>query len=154
MLEGSHQTAGDIMTRNVVTVFAHTSLRYAAKLMIEQRISGIPVIDAERHVVGVVSENDLLKWSEEPGEKQVRWLDMLAEGSPLSPDFLDMIRVEHEKVRGVMTTEVVSVKEDTPVADIAKLMVDKSVKRVPVVRDGKLAGIVTRSDLVRVLAQG
>jgi CBS domain-containing protein len=154
MLESSRLTAGDIMTHDVVAVFPHTSLRYVAKLLAEHRISGVPVIDDDRHVVGIVSENDLLQWSDEPGEKQAWWLDMLAEGFELAPDFLDVIQSEREKVRRVMKTEITTVAENTTVGEVAKLLVAKSIKRVPVLRDSRLVGIVSRGDLVRVLAQG
>ena len=154
MLEGSRLTARDIMTRDVVTVFPHTSLRYVAKLLAGRHISGVPVVDDDGQVVGIVSENDLLQWSDQPGEKQAWWLNMLADGFELSADFLDVIQSEREKVRGVMKTDVATVTEDTPATDIAKLIVAKSVKRVPVVRNGKLVGIVSRADLVRALAQG
>ena len=154
MLESSRLTAGDIMTHDVVTVFPHTSLRYVAKLLAEHRISGVPVIDDDRHVVGIVSENDLLQWSDEPGEKQAWWLDMLAEGFELAPDFLDVVQSEREKVRRVMKTEITTVAENTTVGEVAKLLVAKSIKRVPVLRDSRLVGIVSRGDLVRVLAQG
>jgi CBS domain-containing protein len=154
MLEASKLTAGDIMTRDVITVFPHTSLRYVAKLLAENHLSGLPVVDDAHHVVGIVTENDLLKWSDEPGEKQTWWLDMLAEGSQLAPDFLDLIRVEGEKVRTVMKTDVATITESLSVTDIAKLMVAKSIKRVPVLRDSKLVGVVSRADLVRAFAQG
>ena len=142
------------MTRDVVTVFPHTSLRYVAKLLAERDISGMPVVDEDRHVVGMVSENDLLKWSDTPGEKQAWWLNMLAEGFELAPDFLDVIQSEREKVRGVMKTEIAAVAEDTPLSDIAKLFVARSIKRAPVLHDGKLVGVVSRADLVQALAQG
>ncbi len=154
MLEDSRLTAADVMTRDVVTVFPHTSIRYVAKLLSERHISGIPVVDDDHRVVGIVTENDLLSWSDAPGEKQAWWLDMLAEGFELSPDFLDVIQAEREKVRGVMKTDIVSVGETASVGDIARLMIEKSVKRVPVLRDGKLVGIVSRADLVRAVANG
>jgi CBS-domain-containing membrane protein len=154
MLEQSNLTAREVMTRDVITVFPHTSIRYVAKLLIEHHISGVPVVDDDHRLVGMVSENDLLNWSDEPSEKQAWWLNMLAEGSELSPDFLDVVRCEREKVRTVMKTDVATVSETTPVAEIAKLLVSNSIKRVPVVKDRKLSGIVSRTDLVRVLANG
>jgi CBS domain-containing protein len=152
MLEGSKLTAGDIMTREVVTVSPYTSLRYVAKLLAERRISGVPVVDDDRHVVGIVSENDLLQWSDAPPEKQAWWLNMLAEGFELSPDFLDVVQSEREMVARVMRTDIATAAEDTPLAEIAKLITAKSIKRVPVLRDGTLVGIVSRADLVRALA--
>ncbi|MDB5395532.1 MAG: putative signal-transduction protein with domain [Rhodospirillales bacterium] len=154
MLEGSKLTAGEIMTLEVISVLPHTSIRYVAKLLVEHHISGLPVLDEDQRLVGMVTENDLLQWSDELSGKQAWWLDMLAEGHGLASDFLDLVRVEGEKVRRVMTTDVSTITETMPVAEIAKLMVAKAIKRVPVLRDGKLVGIVSRADLVRALAQG
>ena len=152
MLEGSKLTAADVMTRDVVTVFPYTSLRSVAKLLAERKISGVPVVDDDRHVVGIVSENDLLQWSDAPPEQQAWWLNMLAEGFELSPDFLDVVQSDREMVRRVMKTDIATVTADTPLAEIAKLISTKGIKRVPVVRDGTLVGIVSRADLVRALA--
>jgi CBS domain-containing protein len=153
MLEGSNLTARDIMTRDVVTVFPHTSLRYVAKLLAQHHISGVPVVDDDHRLVGIVTENDLLQWSDEPSEKQAWWLNMLAEGFELAPDFLDLVRSEREKVRTVMKADVATVTEDMSVSDVAKLLVSKGIKRVPVVKDAKVVGIVTRADLVKALAK-
>ena len=152
MLEASNLTAREIMTRDVVTVFPHTSLRYVAKLLAEHHISGVPVVDDDHNLIGIVTENDLLQWSDEPSEKQAWWLNMLAEGFELAPEFLDIVRSEREKVRTVMKVDVATVAEEMPVADIAKLLIGKGIKRVPVVQGAKLVGIVTRADLVRALA--
>ena len=153
MLEESKLTASDVMMRDPITVTADTSLRHVAKLLARHRISGVPVVDANRHIVGIVTENDLMQWSDKPGEKQAWWLDMLAGGYDLSPAWLDAIQTEREIVRGVMSMDVVSVAEACPLSDVAKLLVAESIKRVPVVRDGELVGIVSRVDLVRALAQ-
>jgi CBS domain-containing protein len=153
MLEDSKLTAADIMTRDVCTVFPHTSLRYVARLLSDRRISGVPVVDEDGHVMGMVTENDLLRWSDKPGEKQAWWLDMLAEGFDLAPGFLDVVQSEHDKVRSAMSTEVAFVTEDAAVSDIARLIIASAVKRVPVLRDGRLVGIVSRGDLVRAMAQ-
>jgi len=152
MLEGSKLTAGDIMTRDVCTVFPHTSLRYVAKLLSERRISGVPVVDDHGRVVGIVTENDLLRWSDRPGEQQAWWLDMLADGFDTAPGFLDVVQSERDKVGGVMRTDITTVAEDASVADVARLIVAHSIKRVPVLRDGRLVGVVSRGDLVRDLA--
>lgn len=154
MLEGSKLTAADIMTREVATVLAHTSLIYVAKLLAHRRISGVPVVDEAGAVVGMVSEADLVRWHDHDADKQAWWLQMRAAGFNLEPGFLDYVRSEQEKVRTVMTHTVASVAPETPVAEIARLLVEKAIKRVPVLDDGKLVGIVSRSDLVRALAAG
>jgi CBS domain-containing protein len=153
MLETSTLTAGDLATRDVVTVHPHTSLLFAAKLMAKNRISGVPVVDEENRVVGMVSEGDLLGWRDEPSEKQAWWLNMLSEGFDLSPDFLDVVKSEREKVRNVMHSDVVTVDEQATAERVAKILIEHGIKRVPVVRDGRLVGIVSRADLVAALAK-
>ena len=153
MLEEAIFTAGDLMTRDVAVVGPETSLLDAVKLMAHRRISGVPVVDTSGAVVGMLSEGDLVRWHEGYTERQAHWLDMLADGFDLAPNFLAGIHEQRRKVKSVMGKSVVSVTEETPARDIASLMYSKNIKRVPVVRDGKLVGIVARSDLVRALAQ-
>ena len=151
MLDEALFTAGDLMTRDVAVVHPETSLLEAVKLMAQRRISGMPVVDDAGAVVGMLSEGDLVRWHEGCSERQARWLDMLAEGPDLASDFLEGIRAQRHKVRSVMAPGAATVVEDTPARDVARLMCDRNIKRVPVVRDGKLVGIVARSDLVRAL---
>lgn len=100
-----------------------------------------------------MSEGDLVRWHEGYSERQARWLDMLADGFELAPAFLEGIQEQQRKVRTVMSEGVITVTEETPAREVARLMYGKNIKRVPVVRDGKLVGIIARSDLVRALAQ-
>ncbi|HME24842.1 MAG TPA: CBS domain-containing protein [Acetobacteraceae bacterium] len=153
MLDEAVFTAGDLMTRDVAVVHPETSLLDAVKLMAQRRISGMPVVDDAGTIVGMISEGDLVRWHEGYTERQARWLDMLADGFELAPAFLHGIQEQHRKVKTVMAHGVTTVTEDTPARDIARLLYAKNIKRVPVVRDGKLVGIVARSDLVRALAQ-
>ena len=152
MLDEAVFTAGDLMTRDVAVVHPETSLLEAVKLMAQRRISGMPVLDSAGVIVGMISEGDLVRWHEGYSERQARWLDMLAEGFQLAPAFLEGIREQQRKVKSVMSPGAVTVTEDTPARDAAHLMYSKNIKRVPVLRDGKLVGIVARSDLVRALA--
>ncbi len=153
MLDEAIFTAGDLMTRDVAVVHPETSLLEAVKLMAQRHISGMPVVDDAGKIVAMMSEGDLVRWHEGYTERQMRWLDMLADGCQLAPDFLKGIQEQQRKVRTVMSAGVTAVTEDTPARDVAHLMYEKNIKRVPVVRDGKLVGIVARSDLVRALAQ-
>ena len=146
-------TAGDLMTRDVAVVHPEMSLLEAVKLMAQRRISGMPVVDDAGAIIGILSEGDLVRWHEGYTERQTRWLDMLAEGSDLAPMFLDGIREQHRKVKSVMAPGALTVTEDTSAREVAHLMYTNKIKRVPVLRDGKLVGIVARSDLVRALAQ-
>lgn len=153
MLEDGVYTASDLMTRDVAVVHPETSLREAVALMARRRISGMPVVDDSGAVIGMISEGDLVRWHEGYSERQARWLDMLADGFALAPAFLENIRSEKNRVRMVMSHGVTSVSEEMPAREIASLMHAKGIKRVPVLRDGKLVGIVARSDLVRALAR-
>ena len=153
MLDDAVFTAGDLMTRDVAVVHPETSLLDAVKLMAQRRISGMPVVDDVGTIVGMMSEGDLVRWHEGYTERQMRWLDMLAEGNELAPAFLEGIQEQHRKVKSVMAPGATTVTEEVPAREIAHLMYAKNIKRVPVVRDGKLVGIVARSDLVRALAQ-
>jgi len=153
MLDESVFTAGDLMTRDVAVVHPESTLLDAVKLMATRRISGVPVVDGEGSIVGMLTESDLVRWHEGYTERQARWLDMLANGLELAPAFVEGIREQFRKVKNVMTSGVTSVTEDVPAREVAHLMYTKNIKRVPVIRDGKLVGIVARSDLVRALAQ-
>lgn len=153
MFDEAVLTAGDIMTRDVAVVHPDTSLFQAVTLMAERRISGMPVLDNAGAIVGILSEGDLVRWHEGYTERQARWLDMLAEGMEIAPMFLQGIREQHRRVQSVMSPSAVTVTEDTSAREVAHLMHTHHIKRVPVLRDGRLVGIVARSDLVRALAQ-
>jgi signal-transduction protein with cAMP-binding, CBS, and nucleotidyltransferase domain len=101
----------------------------------------------------MLSEGDLVRWHEGYTERQARWLDMLADGFELAPAFLQGVQEQQRKVKSVMSPGVTAVSEVTPAREVASLMHAKNIKRVPVVRDGKVVGIVARSDLIRALAQ-
>jgi CBS domain-containing protein len=152
MLGEAVLTAGDLMTRDVAVVHPETSLLEAVKLMARRRISGMPVVDDAGTILGIISEGDLVRWHEGYSERQARWLDMLADGFELAPALLEGIQEQRRKVKSVMSSGVTTVTEETLARDVARLMYAAGIKRVPVVRDGKLVGIVARSDLVRALA--
>ena len=153
MLDEAVYTAGDLMTRDVAVVHPETSLLEAVQLLAQRHISGMPVMDDAGAVIGMMTEGDLIRWHEGFSERQARWLDMLAEGEELAAEFLEGIHEQYRKVKSVMSPSVAAVTEDTMARDVARLMYAKNIKRVPVLREGKLVGIVARSDLVRALAQ-
>jgi CBS domain-containing protein len=140
----------DVMTSEVISVDENATVAAIARLLAERGISAVPVVDKDNRVIGMVSEGDLLHRAE-TGTEQRRswWLDMMASTNKLADDY---IKSHSGKVKDVMTRVVISVTETTPVADIALLLETNRIKRVPVVRDGKLVGIVSRANLVRVLA--
>src|SRR5262245_55691974 len=142
--------AMDIMTSEVITVGEDATVPEAAKLMAERGISAVPVVDRENQVVGMVSEGDLLHRAETGTERRRSWwLDMMSSTNKLAGEY---IKSHSGKVKDVMTSDVLSVMEETPVADVAVLLETNRIKRVPVVRDGKIVGIVSRANLVRALA--
>jgi len=142
--------AMDVMTSEVLTVDENASVPAVAKLLAERGISAVPVVDKENRVIGMVSEGDLLHRAETGTERRGSWwLEMMASTNKLAGDY---IKSHSGRVKDVMTRDVVSVIDTTPVADIAVLLETNRIKRVPVVRDGKLVGIVSRANLVRALA--
>jgi CBS domain-containing protein len=131
----------------VITVDEEASVQQVAKLLAERGINAVPVVDGEERVIGMVSEGDLLHRAETGTERRRSWwLDMMSSTNKLAGDY---IKSHSGKVKDVMTRDVISVTDTTPVADIAVLMETNRIKRVPVVRDGKLVGIVSRANLVR-----
>jgi CBS domain-containing protein len=142
--------AMDVMTSRVITIGEDATVPEAAKLLSEHGISGVPVIDKENRVIGMVSEGDLLHRAETGTERRRSWwLDMVSSTNKLAGEY---IKSHSSQVKDVMTRNVLSVTEQTPVADIAILLETNRIKRVPVVRDGKIVGIVSRANLVRALA--
>ncbi len=137
----------DVMVRDVATVSPSTAVREVARLMVERRISGLPVVDADGRLLGIVSEGDLLHRAEAGTERRRSWwLDIVAGAEELAQDY---VRSHARAVGDVMTRRVHSVTEDADLADAADLMDRRKVKRVPVVKDGRLVGILSRADLVR-----
>jgi len=153
MLDEAGILASDIMTRDVAVVNSETTLLAAVTLMASRGVSDLPVVDEHGTMVGIMSDGDLLRWHEGLSEREVGGLHLLAEGFDLAPDFLREIQDQHRKVKVLMSPNPITVIETTPAREIASLMHAHGINSVPVLRDGKPVGIVTRTDLVRVLAQ-
>jgi CBS domain-containing protein len=142
--------AGDVMTRQIVCVTPETSILDMAQLMLKNRISGLPVIDGNGNLVGVVTEGDCLRRIETGTEQQrPRWLEFLMGPSPLANEY---VHTHGGKVSEVMTPDPVTVIEDTPLHEVVHLMETRRVKRIPVLRGGRVVGIVSRADLLHALA--
>jgi CBS domain-containing protein len=142
--------AADAMTRNVVSVRPDASIVQAIRLMLQHGISGLPVIDDAGKLVGIVTEGDLLRRAETGTERRrPRWLEFLLGPGRLAGDY---VRTHGRKVAEVMTGEVATVDEATPLPEVVRIMEERRVKRLPVVRDGALVGIVSRANLLRALA--
>jgi CBS domain-containing protein len=141
----------DFMTRQVITVAPNAAILQAAKLMLQYKVSGLPVVDAAGYVVGIVSEHDLLRHRRNgDGTEGPHWLQLMIEKSAL-PGETD--KFHDRKVEEVMTSRVVSIAETASLGEASRLIGDLNVKRLPVVRDGKLVGIIARADLIRALTQ-
>jgi len=142
--------AADVMTSEVITAGEDASVQEAAKLMVEHGISAVPVVDREGRMVGMVSEGDLLHRAETGTERRHSWwLEIVASTNQLAGEY---VKSHSGSVKDIVTRDVISVTEETTVADIAILLETNRIKRVPVLRDGRLVGIVSRANLVRALA--
>jgi len=140
----------DVMVRDVVTVSPDMDVAEAVKLLAEHDVSALPVLDKDGNLVGMLSEADLIHRAEIGTEKhRPWWLEALTGASTLAEEFA---KSHGKRVGEVMTTGIISVDEETPLSEIAALFERKRIKRVPVVKDGKLVGIVSRSNLIQALA--
>lgn len=140
---------GRVMSRNVVTVKRDADFHEAARLLAENRISGMPVVDNDQRVVGVISDADILTLA---GMKEGHtFRDVLHRllGEPIAPRPTDRSRVGD-----VMSSPPITCKADSDIADVARILDGRKIKRLPVVDDdGKLVGIVSRADIVRVIGK-
>jgi predicted transcriptional regulator len=118
--------ARDIMTRKVYTIFPEASVQEVAQLLSRKSISGVPVIDKDGKIIGIVTEADII----------------------------GKVNRENLRVADIMSPEIIVVDEETPVGEIAMLLTERKIKRVPVMQNGKLVGIVCRADIVQAVAQG
>jgi CBS domain-containing protein len=147
-------TAADIMTKPVTFVTPQTSMAEIASLLASKHLSAVPVCHQDNTLAGIVSESDILK----PFRESVRarrdwWLGVLAEGEELPQDFLDYIRQDTRTAADIMVRHVVTASEQNTLPQLAEAMIKHGIKRLPVLRDGKLVGIVSRADLVAALAR-
>jgi len=118
--------ARDIMTRTVATIYPEASAQEAAQLLYQKRISGAPVVDADGNIIGIITEADIIS----------------------------KVNREGLRVADIMSHDIIAVDEETPVNEIVALLTERKIKRVPVVCEGKLVGIVSRADIVHAVAQG
>jgi CBS domain-containing protein len=142
--------AEDVMVRDLVTVEPQTSIADAIKLLAEYDVSALPVVGPDNHLIGILSEADLLE-REELGASHHRpwWIEAVTPASKLAKEFT---KAHGKTVAQLMSTHVISASEDTPLLEIAPLLERNRIKRVPIVRDGKLVGVVSQSNLIQALA--
>lgn len=144
--------ARDFMTKSPVTVTPDTPTPEIARQLLTHAISAVPVVDHDGTLLGMVSEGDLLGRAESGGAtRRDWWLSLLAEGEALNPGFLATLQNPQLTARDVMSAPVVNVAETAEAGEIAHLLEEYRIKRVPVMRDGRVVGIVSRSDLLRAL---
>lgn len=136
--------ASDIMTTEVVSVKPDEDVSDVARLLLGRRISAVPVVERDGRMVGIVSEGDLIRRAE-AGERSW-WLALLADRTA------EFTRTFGTRARDVMTSQVISVSDEAPIAEVARILEENGIKRVPVLRNNRLAGIVSRADVLRGLA--
>lgn len=142
--------ARDVMVSPVITVNPNSSIREVAKKLLENRISAVPVVDDGGKLVGMISEGDLMHRSEAGTERQRSWwLRLMAGDDMLAADYA---KAHGRKVVDVMTQNVITATPNMPLDEIAVLLEINSIKRVPIVKDGQLVGIVSRANLVQAVA--
>ena len=139
----------DVMTRNVISIPPDATVEEAVEQMLARRISGLFVVDQAGDLVGVVTEGDLLR-RDELGTERDRpwWLRMLVSPARQAADFS---RAHGRHVRDVMTADVISVAHDAMLDSVVATMEQSRIKRLPVTRDGRVVGVISRSDLLRAL---
>jgi CBS domain-containing protein len=143
--------AKDIMSFDVVTIAPDDNIQRAAHLMLRNRFSGLPVVDASGALVGIITEGDFLRRNETgTSRRRSRWMEFLMGPGRLGEEYT---HAAGRRVGEVMTRDVFTVAEDTPVSDIVALMERRHIKRVPVVRGSQPVGMVTRTNLMRAVAK-
>jgi len=142
--------AHDVMTWGTITVEPEATVTRAVRLMLQNKISGLPVVDAKGQLVGMVTEGDFLRRGELGTERRrPRWLEFLLGPGRLAAEY---VQSSGQKVSEIMTPEPKTITPETPLDEVVRLMERHRIKRLPVVQDGKLVGIVSRANLLHALA--
>ncbi|SEW15337.1 BON domain-containing protein [Aliiroseovarius sediminilitoris] len=142
--------AKDIMTTSVISAQQDGKVEDAVRLMLDHHVSALPVLDAEGDLKGLISEGDLMRRVRRlDGPRRSWWLEVLGGWGDSAQDF---VKLRSHRIEDVMTRDVVSVGESTPVAEIARLLEKHRIKRVPVLHDGRVVGIVSRANLLHALS--
>jgi len=140
----------DVMTKHVISVEPTDTIARAIRLMLQERVSGLPVIDAAGTLVGIVTEGDFLRRAETGTQRRrPRWLEFLVGPGRMADEY---VHTHARKVSEVMTVEPATVTEQTALADVVKLMEKRRIKRLPVMKGQKVIGIISRANLLHALA--
>ena len=142
--------AAEVMVSNVITVAVNATIGDAAAILLNNHISGAPVVDEKGGLVGIVSEGDLIRRPEiGTARRHSWWLELISTKWASANEY---IKSHSRKIADVMTREVITAKPDTPLGDIAALLERKRIKRVPIVEGNKLVGLVSRGNILQALA--
>jgi CBS domain-containing protein len=142
--------AADVMVSTVITVPPEASVQDVANVLMTNRISAVPVVTAGGDLVGIISEGDLIRRVEtDTDHRRSWWIELLLGRGPLAAEY---VKSHSRKVSDLMSRDVITASPDTPLRDVAGLLEKNGIKRVPIVADGKLVGIVSRANLVQALA--
>jgi CBS domain-containing protein len=142
--------AADVMVTKVITVGPDACVQDVAHILLTNRISAVPVVGPEGKLLGIVSEGDLMRRAEAgTGRRRPWWLALLTGREPFAAEY---VKEHSRKVTDVMTRSVITAEPDTPLREIANLLEKNAIKRVPIVKDGRVVGIVSRANLLQALA--
>jgi CBS domain-containing protein len=142
--------AGDVMSSRIISIAPEATVLQAIELMLDNRISGLPVIDGTGALVGILTEGDFMRRTEMGTErKPARWLQLLVGPDRLAGDY---VRSHGRKVEEVMTRDPITVSEDTPLDEVVRIMERQRIKRLPVMRKETVVGIISRANLLHALA--
>lgn len=142
--------AADIMTRNVVSVSPETLASRVVRLCLRQGTTGVPVVDDDRRLVGMIGQGNLVRGSDTGTDRRALWLQFLAAGMA-GPEYLAALG--DVAAAKIMSPEVVCTSEAAPIEEVAKLLVEQDIELLPVVYDGTLTGIIGRSDVLTAFAR-
>jgi len=146
-------SAKDIMSSPVTYVMEGTPVREIARVLLQRRISAVPVLNESGRLIGMVSEGDLIGRQAADDNRRSWWLDVLEAGSRTGDKIAMYLEAHGLRARDVMSRDVVTVQPDEPISRIAELPVAKNIKRVPVVASGQMIGVVSRADILKCISR-
>lgn len=142
----------DIMTNQVVTVSKETTIEEVARKLVDHHITGIPVIDQNDHVIGVISEKDLIYKDVDPSmPSTMEYLGGIIFLTAVDNYHEELKKLTATKAEQMMNTEVTAVSPDDTVKEVGRMMIDQGIYSVPVIKDGKLVGMVSSRDIIKTL---
>jgi CBS domain-containing protein len=151
LLKEAAMKAQDVMTQDVISIGPNDSVSRAVRTMLQNGISGLPVLNAVGKLVGIITEGDLLRRAETATQpRRPRWIEFFVGPGRMAEEY---VHTHGRKVHEVMSVEPLTVIEETPLEEVVRLMEKRRIKRIPVVRGDKVVGIVSRANLLHALAR-